>query len=224
MCFSLGASIASAAVLIPAGLFCIKKSAHMDKSYWALALLPFAFGIQQLFEGGVWWAIEAGNEEVLRLSAMGFIFFSHLFWLAWVPFTCYLTETIKIRRKLFLLITITGVVCGAAMFLPFLFNSHWLEVSVVNHSIAYQTTFAYDDYLSRIAGTIIYILIIIFPLIISSDQYHRVLGILILFSMIVSLIFFNFAFISVWCYFAAIISLYIYYIIAIRAKPAKYAL
>ena len=220
MCFSAGVSFISAVILLPAGLFCLKKTVHMNKPYWTFALLPIAFAIQQAFEGGVWWALETNNTEILRLSALGFLFFSHLFWLVWVPISCYFTESIKKRRTLFLLMAGMGAVCGASMFFPFLLYENWLTVSVVSHSIIYQTTLIYDDYLPQAVGIAVYMMILIFPLILSSDRYHRILGKLILVSMIVSLTFFNFAFISVWCYFAAVISLYIYYIIIIKAEAA----
>ena len=221
MCFSAIASFTSAAILVPTGLFCLRKTNHTSKPYWTLALIPIAFGIQQAFEGGVWWALEGKNAEVLRLSTLGFLFFSHLFWLVWVPFSCYLTETVKSRRTLFLLITGVGAVCGATMFPPFLLYPNWLTVSVANHSIIYQTTLIYDNYLPKIVGVSVYMAILILPLLLSSERYIRILGKLILFSMMASLIFFNLAFISVWCYFAAVISLYICYIIIVKAEPAE---
>lgn len=105
---------------------------------------------------------------------------------------------------------IAGVLFGASMYLPFLFNAHWLNVSIVNHSIVYESTLIYDDYLPRVAVTAVYMLFVIVPLLLSSNLYHRNLGSLMLLSTIVTVLFFDFAFISVWCYFAAaIISVYL---------------
>ena len=222
MCYSAGVSFTSAVILLPAGLLCLKNAVRLNMSYWPFALLPFAFGLQQAFEGGVWWSIENNNAEILRLSALGFVFFSHFFWLAWIPFSCYFTETIQTRRTLFLLIASVGAVSGASMFLPFLLHSNWLTVSVAHHSIIYQTTFIYDNYLPQFIGMAIYILFIMLPLMLSSNQHVRILGILIFISMIVSLTFYSFAFTSIWCYFAAVISLYIYYIMTIKLKPVVY--
>ena len=211
MCFSAEASFISAAILVPVGLYCLKKTVHMDKPYWTFSLLPMVFGIQQAFEGGVWWALDANEAEILRLSALGFLFISHFFWLVWIPVSSYFTETIQKRRAVFLSIAGAGFVFSATMFPPFLFYPDWISVSMVDRSIIYQTTLIYDDYIPRYIITGIYMLIVMIPLLLSSDQYHRMLGILILFSAAVTILFFNIAFISVWCYFAAVISLFVYY-------------
>ena len=50
MCFSATASFTAAAILIPSGLYCLKESNQLDKRYWAFAILPFMFGLQQLLE------------------------------------------------------------------------------------------------------------------------------------------------------------------------------
>jgi len=220
MCFSAAASFTTAAFLVPAGLLCLKKTVHLNRPYWVFAIIPLIFGVQQAFEGGVWWALDADKPGIAHLSALGFLFISHFIWLTWIPLSCYFTETIQKRRRFFLLISSLGIFFGASLFAPFLINGRWLSASIINHSIMYQTILLYDDYLPRTATTAIYSAIIIFPLLLSSDLYHKILGILILASMIVSASFFNLAFISVWCYFAAAISLYIFYIIVIK-KPVE---
>jgi len=78
MCYSAGVSFTSAVVLVPVGLLCLQKTLRINNPYWAFAFLPVGFGIQQAFEGGVWWALDASNAEILRLSSLGFIFF-HIF-------------------------------------------------------------------------------------------------------------------------------------------------
>jgi len=220
MCFSADASLVSSAILVPAGLYCLYKSLQTNKTNWVFALLPLVFGIQQAIEGGVWWSLETDNTEYLRFFALSFLFFSHFFWLVWVPYSCYSTESQHARKKLFLFITGVGAIFGASMFPQFLLHPEWLDVSIINHSIVYKTTLIYDRYLPRdfIAG--VYMLIIMAPLALSSDHYHRRLGALVLFSVMITIAFFDYAFISVWCYFAAVISLYIYYIIIVKERPA----
>ncbi len=211
MCFSTTVSFSSAAILVTGGVFCLKKITYINKPYWMFALLPLMFGIQQAIEGSVWWALGTEDTRNLRLSALGFLFFSHFIWLVWIPFSCHLTEPVHQRKILFLLISGAGAVFGGTMFIPFLLHPDWLTIFTVNHSIVYQTTLIYDDYLVRPVVTAGYMLVVLVPLMLSSDQHHRILGSLVLLSAILTIVFFNFAFISVWCYFAAIISLYIYY-------------
>jgi len=47
-----------------------------------------------------------------------------------------------------------------------------------------------------------------------SERYHRVLGGMILASGLFSWAFYDWVFVSVWCYFAAIISLTIFFMVA----------
>jgi len=114
-----------------------------------------------------------------------------------------------------------GIISGTTMFLSLLNQPNWLTVSMINHSIHYEATQVYNDYLPLYISTTVYMLMILLPLMISSDRYLRILGTIILISMIVSQFFFSLTFISVWCYLAALISLYIYYIVTRKVKEAE---
>jgi len=211
MCFSAEVSLATAALLIPVGIVCLKTSIKINKSYWAFALFPFMFGVQQLMEGIVWLGLGGNYENLILPATFVFLFFSHLFWLTWVPFSSYLTETNTIKRRLFIVITIVGVLFGMSMYIPLLTQTDWVKVSIQHHSIYYEVKIMHDAYIPRYATTLIYASIILFPLLFSSDRYHKVLGILLMVSGIVSWAFLGLVFISVWCFFAAIISFYIFY-------------
>jgi hypothetical protein len=211
MCFSATASFASAAVLIPAGIYCLKQSCPDDKASWSFAIIPAMFGMQQLFEGGVWLGLESGQGSLTRLSSLGFIFFSHLFWLVWIPLSSYWAESELVRKRLFLGIVAAGVFLGVTFFPFFIINPDWLQVSIVNHSIEYKTRLIYAGILSREVITGLYILVVMVPLLASTDTYHKRFGVLVLISMVITLAFFYSTFTSVWCYFAGILSLYIYY-------------
>ena len=102
--------------------------------------------------------------------------------------------------------------CGVLMYVPLLFNPEWLSVSIKIHSIDYELVFLSDAYVSQHVLAALYAMVILIPLMLSSDRYHSVLGVMIFLSGIISVAFFDWVFISVWCYFAAIISLYIFYI------------
>lgn len=218
MCFSATASFSSAALLIPTGTYCLIKANRLDKPYWAFAMLPLLFGLQQLIEGGIWITLQAGEQAEAQRLALGFLLFSHLFWLGWAPYSSYLTESSPRLRHAFQMIILVGLLFGAAMYLPLLDNPDWLSVSIVGHSIDYELKFISDTYVSQQTVTVFYLLVILVPLMLSSDQYHRSLGLLVFLSGLVTWLFFDWAFISVWCYFAAIISLYIFFII-VRSVP-----
>ena len=206
MCFSATASFAASAVLIPIGIYCLKKASEQQKPYWLILLLPLAFGVQQFFEGLVWLDLNQGKDP--RYAALAFVFFSHLFWLFWIPLACYKVETQLFKRRLFLIFIVLGGIHGLVMFVPFIIFENWLELKQVQHSIEYTTTLVYDEFLPRIVVRIVYATIVLVPLLFCSDRYIKIFGIFIMISVVVSTIFFGYAFISVWCYFAAILSLY----------------
>lgn len=213
MCFSATASFTTAAILIPAGIYCIKEAKQLEKPYWAFSMLPFLFGLQQLFEGGVWLALLEGNAINVRSYSLGFLMFSHIFWLGWIAYSSYLVERSPKIRNIFKLISIVGVVFGTSLFIPLLFNTEWLTVSIIKHSIHYNFIYYYDYYIPQSILTAFYSGAILVPLFLSSDRYHNILGVLIFISGLVTWAFFTLVFVSVWCYFSAVISLYIFYII-----------
>jgi hypothetical protein len=221
MCFSATASFVAAGVLVPAGVYCLKKSNELDRRYWALAMLPLLFGVQQFIEGGVWLALEGGEISAARGLSYGFLFFSHFLWLAWVPYSSYLTEDAPDRKRLFLMITGVGVVLGAYMYLPLLVMPDWVNVAIVKHSIDYDLVFVFDDLISQQQLTAIYGLVIFLPLLLSSDRYHRILGGMVFVAALVTWSLFDWVFISVWCYFAGLISSYIFFMIAHRVQVER---
>lgn len=175
-------------------------------------MLPILFGLQQTIEGGIWLSLQAGEAEAAQRLALGFLLFSHLFWLGWMPYSAYLTESSPRLRRAFLLIVLVGLLLGAAMYLTLLNNPAWVSVSIVGHAIDYELKFISDAYVSQQMVTVLYLLVILVPLMLSSDQYHRSLGLLVFMSGLGAWLFFDWVFVSLWCYFAAIVSLYIFFL------------
>jgi hypothetical protein len=211
----------AAGTLVPAGIYCLKKSNELDRRYWALAMLPLMFGLQQLLEGGVWVALQAGEAAAAHGFASGYLFFSHLVWLIWIPYSSYLTERKRGRKQLFLVMTWLGGLVGAYMYVPLLIDSSWITTAIVNQAIDYDLVFVFDAYISQRAMSGLYGAVILLPLLLSSDRYHQWLGSMMFISAVATWVIFDWVFISVWCYFAAIISLYIFFVIAHRVQVAR---
>lgn len=211
MCFSVTASFTTAILLVPAGVYCMKKAVRLPKSYWLVGALPLLFGVQQAFEGGVWITINSNNADAIRMAALGFMFFSHFFWLFWIPMTGYAIENHAIRKKLFFGFAIFGGLYGASMYFPLFIYEDWLTVALLKHSISYEAMLIYDGYIPRIVVRGIYALVVSVPLLLSSDHYLRIFGVIIATSVVLATVFYGYAFISIWCYFAAVLSLYIIY-------------
>ena len=144
----------------------------------ALAAYPLAFGIQQFIEGLLWLAVDAGDEAGIALAARGFLFFSHLFWPAWVPFSVYLLETGPAcwRQRTILALSLIGVLFGLSISVPTLVCRDWLAVDVVNGSIEYMPRLIYDGILDRQLLKLGYGAIILGALLLSRETLLQVFG------------------------------------------------
>ena len=208
-------------MLTPIGLYTLARSCRLDRRYLALAAYPLLFGIQQAAEGFEWLAIEAGEISDIHSAALGFLFFAYFLWPLLVPLSAFFVETNRARRGFFGLLSIVGGLYGFSLYFPLLLNDGWLAVEVVQGSILYQPILIYDDFIPRTGLRIIYAAIIGLALLFSTLKTVRVFGVIILLSVIVGFLFFAYAFTSIWCFLAAILSIYVLYIVrSIRANNA----
>ena len=213
MCFSASASFTASGLLIPTGIYCLKEAMASDKSYLPISSWPLFFGIQQTIEGFLWLGIEHNQLNLIQTASLGFLFFSHFFWLFWTPFSAFSLETNKRLRIFLMIFTLASFFFGALLYFPLFIDKSLLSIKVVNGSIYYVTRFIFGDLVPKHFTVVVYAIIILVPLLISSNQKVNFLGSLIFFSAIASYIFFSHAFISVWCFFAAILSFYLLYAI-----------
>jgi hypothetical protein len=213
MCFNAASSFVAAAALIPAGIYTLHAARDGDIRYRPLAAFPLLFGVQQALEGVLWLELlpDAAGEigGIAFGSALGFLFFAYLLWPGLVPLAAWRVEPPGLRRRLFAATAVLGGLFGGSLFLPLIINPDWLQVFIVRGSILYHPQLIYDPYIDRELVRAIYALIVAAPLIGSSDRMVREFGVLILASVMVSAIAFGYAFVSIWCFFAALLSAYL---------------
>jgi hypothetical protein len=220
MCFSAIASFTTAALLLPLGIYASNLAWRKDSRYLSLTIVPIFFGIQQGIEGMEWLSIKSAQTDMIRLFALGFLFFAYGFWLVGPALAMWIIERRpKIKRRL-LTIALIGLLFGASLYLPLWIYPDRLSVVILNASIVYQTQLIYDRFLSRDMVHVIYLAIVLCPLYLSNLDRVRFFAGLIALSMIASSYFFNYAFVSIWCFWAALLSLYIVYIVKMLPSPA----
>jgi hypothetical protein len=213
MCFSATSSLIAAAVLLPAGIYTLAIARHGDGRYGLLAAFPLLFGIQQTFEGLLWLQLaESPGPDVYGMafgSALAFLFFAYLVWPGLVPLAAWRIERDPWRRRLFGATALLGWIIGGSLFIPLLAHPDWLQVEVMRGSLLYHSQLIYDPYIAPHLGRLLYALIVLLPLIGSSDSMVRHFGVLILASVLVSVPLFSYAFVSIWCFFVALLSVYL---------------
>ena len=209
MCFSAEASFT---VGLLAGLAGV-ATVHQVKTpalRW-LAHIPYFFAIQQSAEGVVWLYLNGKFQPTpVSLSAQYlYLFFALVFWPSYVPWAIRIAETIPVRQKICTVALVAGL-CVA------MFNSLQLlttEVSptVVGHSIHYWA--------GDITQQATYGLVSLGLLFVSSIPRMWIMGALSVTAFAVSGYFFSVAFVSVWCFFAAVISIGLFFIL--NSQPTR---
>lgn len=209
MCFSATASFAMGGLLVPAGAYAIAKARRGDARWLPFAVYPLAFGVQQITEGFVWHGLTANEEVMTVVAARAFMFFSHFFWLFWVPLSVWLTESDGTRKRMLAILCALGTLLGLGIFLPALIYPESLTVAIINHSIDYSVALNMKTEFNVGAIRLAYGAIIIGALILSSDRRIQLFGALVGAALIVTFLFYEYALISVWCFFAAGLSAYL---------------
>ena len=216
MCFSAEASFIGAAVLVTIGTLTLKKLSQRNQLL--LALIPFIFALQQLAEGFLWLTTDSLEDYAhygpfLRNS---FLFIAVLIWPVWMPLSFFVAET-KQSNQIWLAALVTGgllydLVVVYGMLFWWSFDSIWLEV--FNHSIQYHLPLAEDYHYY----TTSYYLLTILPTFFSSLKGTWISGILNLIGFAIAFSFFYVALVSVWCFFAAWVSLWVYVVISLNGS------
>lgn len=211
MCFSTTVSFSTSAALIPIGIYAFNKVMEIDPRYLPLALIPFMFGVQQFIEGFVWHYYDTGDFKLMQTYGRGFIFFSHFFWMLWIPLTSWLIEPQPQRKNIFFTLMAIGFTLGIITIFPLLSQPGRLDISVIEHSISYETHLVTHEYITKNMLRVGYAIIVLAPLLLSSVKILQNYGLLVSISVLVTYIFFEYAYVSVWCFFAAFLSFYILY-------------
>lgn len=210
MCFSPEVSFTAAAVLVPAGGYAMARAWRTDRRYLALCTLPLLFGVQQFLEGMVW--ISAASADQVRFWSTAYLFFAWLGWPIWVPFSVYWLEPRK-RQPFYLIAAITGAILGAGQFLPYLAHGGWVQTSFLPRAVVYGGTEMVRLIIGEIPTYSIYLVLVVIPSLLASDRRVKVFGLLIALAFAVTWLFFRYAYISVFCFWGAVMSLYLVWMI-----------
>ncbi len=211
MCFSTTASFTAGIVLTTMGVACVSKV--QKRSQLMFATIPFIFAMQQFSEGFVWlWLL--GHTSFLSQKTFETIFlsFAIVIWPTWVPVSMFLMEKNRFRQILLGMIAGVGIIfsIGGVFYLAL-----WdYGARIINHHIHYDLNISMT--LCVFAGTL-YLIPTIVSHFMSSIKTLPYIGLFILSSHIVSRVIFKDNVLSVWCFFAAIISITIYVIVARRS-------
>lgn len=217
MCFSAAASFTSAALLMPLGLTAVARSWRDHRpELLPLALMPVVFGMQQAMEGLVWLGLNHGPAApLLKGGALAYLFFAMAFWPIWIPYVAlrlWPQPLHKHDRQLLRFLRGVGLLLGILLWLPLLLQPTRIEPVVVKGSIDYGLTLLMSDGLAD-SVRYLYAALVAIPLLLLPYTWMRSFGVALLVSGLVSELAYRQAFISVWCYISALLSVLIVWII-----------
>jgi hypothetical protein len=211
MCFSASASFTASAVLFVSGIVAVRKIKDPKNNFHFIpfAAIPFLFGLQQFSEGFVWLSLTHSYSVIIHQFSTGFfLVFAQVLWPVFVPFSIYLLENDSKRKKTLFAISIFGSL--VAGYLAYCLLTFPFTASIRGNHIFYVIGFKHTEF--AYSG-IFYFIPTVFPALISSTKYMVYFGLTILVSFIFSKFFYGEYVISVWCFFAATLSVIITFII-----------
>ena len=216
MCFSTEASFAGGIIISAIGVATIRK-VHKP-SQIVFACIPLFFGIQQIAEGFLWLALQ--NPEyanIQKLATYSFLIMAEVFWPFMTPLAILLMEENKKRIK------ILRILLGMGLSVSLYFIYCLLSFNVTPEISGYHIEYL-EDYPKSLQLVVfsVYLITSIAPLFVSTIKRTYLLGILMALSCLITIIFFTQYLTSVWCFFGALISIVILWIL--RDARRKYIL
>lgn len=210
MCFSEQASFTTAAALSVMSIGCFRIAKNNTKLY-ALAAIPLIFAIQQIAEGVQWLYFKEiwGTSQQTAIAKNIYLFIAYCIWPSWLIFSLYLPENDPKRKALLKLLLIFGILFSSYNFWKL--YSYSTVSKALGNSIFYHTSMELNDLWP-------YIFLVISPWLISSLPRMAYVGIAYAVSCLLAAYMYEVHFTSVWCFFAAMISIFLFF--AIKAVPS----
>ncbi|MEZ0393358.1 MAG: DUF6629 family protein [Pseudobdellovibrionaceae bacterium] len=205
MCFSADMSFGSAGLLIATGAVTTLKSS--SKQQKMIAAIPLLFGFQQVAEGIVWQTMDAGTTSLMhKFGIFLFLAFAFVVWPSWLPWSLYHIEIKEKRKRILKVIGLLGL--GVSLLAVFMLYGLEIKVNIVGHSLEYDYL-NLKEILPPNLEAFLYFTPTVVPFFISSLRTVKKAGLLVLGSMFLAQAIGRQTTASVWCFFAALISLYV---------------
>jgi hypothetical protein len=212
MCFSAGASFGAGIVLATVGIASLKKV--QTPSQKPFASIPILFAIQQFSEGFLWLSLSnPAHASWQQIPVYVFLAFAQIVWPTWVPFSILMVEKDAKRKRILMLMLGIGMMVSS--YLAYCMVVYHLEAQIAAYHIQY--TLHFPMAVAWFSG-MVYFIPTVLPPFVSGIKRMRILGLTILTSYLITTVFFHEYIISIWCFFAAVLSVMILSIMSVLNK------
>ena len=202
MCFSATASFTAGVLLLGIGTLTL-KSARLPREL-PFAAIPLLFAIQQLSEGVIWLTFRYEALLLNTVMTQLYSFFSHVLWPVYVLIAVLLIEPPGRRRQALLVFVAAGVAVGAYL-LYFM-----VVFPIVSRPIGQHIEYVSPHFFAAVVMTLYLLSTTVSPML-STHRMVNVFGVLALLSFAAAYFYYATWFISVWCFFAAILSVTVFF-------------
>ena len=202
MCFSAPASFTAGTLLLGIGTLVLRAARRPNEL--AFAAIPLLFAIQQLVEGVVWLTFNFDAPLLNTLMTHVYSFFSHVLWPAYIPLAVYMLEPPGRRRRA--LIPVVAIGAAVSTYLLYMLVVYSVVSRPIGQHVEYDSPHFYAA-----AVMLLYLVSTTVSPLLSTHRMVKVFGALALLSFGAVYYFYTAWFISVWCFFAALLSSVIYF-------------
>ena len=201
MCFSATASFSAGTVLLGMGVLTLKAARRPCE--WPFAAIPLLFAIQQLIEGVIWLTFSTDASMLNKVMTHLYSFFSHVLWPVYLPVAVLMIEPPGRHRRTLAALVLAGSAVGAYLLYVL------VAFPVVSRPTGQHVEYDSPHFFAAAVMTLYLVSTTVSPLL-STLRGVQIFGALALLSFGAAYYFYATWFISVWCFFAALLSTVIY--------------
>ena len=198
MCFSATASFVAGTSLSAIGVATLASvKARREIPF---ATIPLLFGIQQLIEGVIWLTFVRDAPLLKQTMTYAYSVFSHVLWPIYVPLAIGILESTRWRQRVLTAFEVAGLAVG--LYLLYFIVTRPVVAQVVGSHIEYASPHFYITLV-----IVLYVAATCVSAFFSSHRFVNLFGALALGSFIAAYVLYAHALVSVWCFFAALLSI-----------------
>jgi hypothetical protein len=198
VCFTATASFAAAGLVSATGVATL--ALVRDRREVPLALLGIGFAAHQFIEGLVWLDLGRSATSVLRTPVVAaWLVFAWALLPPWVPLAVRFVEPDGRRRQALAAVAVAGAAVGLALGIASFVGA--VPARVVDSHLSYVVPSGWAK-----LAIVPYVIVTLAPPLLSSHASLRTWGVALATSMAVTAILQNAGFASLWCFFAAFLS------------------
>lgn len=203
MCFSPEVSFTASGIISVVGVMTLRKVTFREEILFAS--IPLLFASQQFIEGLLWLVLLKGGLPLQQYwLTQIFNVYADILWPVIVPISIFMIEDDHGRRNLMKVLILMGIV--TAFYSIKAFTGVGISAEIVNYCIQYAYPLPQSDYTRWV-----YVTVTCLPFFLSTKPVIRWIGLVNIITFSIAYYAYTVAYISVWCFFAAVTSGFIYF-------------